>query len=394
MRLDLSPELDGFREEARSWLDGHLVGEFAAFTGREGKVSVKDADIRARWERELGRGGWLGLGLPKAYGGRGATLNEQIVFAYEYAMSCAPQRRFSLQGTDLIGPGLATYGSPEQKHRFLPGITSGEDVWCQGYSEPDAGSDLANIRTLAVRDGDEWVVNGQKVWTTMGMWADWIYAICRTNPSAPKHKSLSMLLIPMGQPGVVVRPITNIYGASDFAEVFFNDARTPLDSVLGEVDGGWPVAMGILGFERGTATLPHQMQFERELDELLQSVRRRGANTDAVVRQRLARAYADVRILGFNNQRNLTALMRDGVPGPAASIAKLYWANMHQRLCELNVDLLGADSMLTPCPNEDEREVTPRFLVSRAETIYGGSNEIQRNTLGERVLGLPKEPRS
>jgi alkylation response protein AidB-like acyl-CoA dehydrogenase len=392
--LDLTADQEAFRREAQRWLDDHLVGEFVHFTGREGPITDADADIRQRWERELGRGGWLGLGLPAEFGGRGATTAEQIVFSAEYARSRAPVRRFSVQGTELIGPGIATYGTGAQKARFLPGIISGEVNWGQGYSEPDAGSDLANVRTRAALDGDRWVINGQKTWTTMGTWADWIYTLVRTDPAEKKHRGLSMLLIPMHQPGVTTRPIRNIYGASEFAEVFFEDARTDVDLVLGEVDHGWSVALGILGFERGTATIPHQMQFERELDDIIDAARRRGSLADPVWRQRLVQAWIEVRILAISNQRKLSTLMReDGTLGPEASIAKLYWASMHQRLCELGVDVLGADGLLSAQQHDAERALAKIFLVSRAETIYGGSNEIQRNTLGERVLGLPKEPR-
>ena len=300
----------------------------------------------------------------------------------------------NLLGFVLVGPGLAAFASPAIKERFLPGICSGEVVWCQGYSEPDAGSDLANIKTRAELDGDEWVINGQKIWTTMGIWADWCYTVVRTNPSAPKHKGLSLLLIPVDQPGVEVRPIRNIYGISEFAEVFFTDARTSVDLVVGDVDNGWPVALGILGFERGTATLPHQMQFERELGEIIDAARRRGTNVDGAVRQRLAQAWIEVRILGLNNERKLATLM-DGslTPGPEASFAKLYWASMHKRMSALAIDVIGADGMLFEAPIEEEREMVRHFLTSRAETIYGGTNQIQRNTIGERVLGLPKEPR-
>jgi alkylation response protein AidB-like acyl-CoA dehydrogenase len=228
----------------------------------------------------------------------------------------------------------------------------------------------------------------------MGMWADWIYALVRTNPSVPKHQGLTMLLVPMDQAGVDVRPIRNIYGISEFAEVFFDDARTDAGLVLGEVDNGWPVAMGILGFERGTATLPHQMQFERELEAILTAARRRGRSADPALRQRLVQAWIEVRILGLSNQRKLTTLMRgDGTLGPEASIAKLYWASMHRRMSALGLDVLGADGLLWEADDEHEREMGRHFLTSRAETIYGGTNQIQRNTIGERVLGLPKEPR-
>jgi alkylation response protein AidB-like acyl-CoA dehydrogenase len=391
--LDLTPEHEAFRDEVRAWLSEHLVGEFLAFGGRGAAASEEGFEVRAAWERELARGGWLGLGFPKEYGGRGAGITEQIVFAYECAQAKAPYR-LSIQGTEMLGPTLVAFGSEAQKRRFLPDILAADVIWCQGFSEPGAGSDLAGVRTRATRDGDQWVLEGQKIWTTFGHHADWIYVLCRTNPDAPKHKGLSVLLVPMRQPGVEVRRIVNLAGASEFCEVFFDGARTDADLVVGEVDDGWRVALGTLGFERGTATLPHQMQFEREVDELFALARRRGVTDDPRVRQRLVDAWMGVRVLGFTNARKLVRLASgNGTLGPESSIGKVFWSEWHQRLCELKLDVLGPQGLLYGY-GDDERDGMQRtFLLSRAETIYGGANQIQRNTLGERVLGLPKEPR-
>jgi len=389
----LSTEEDRFREEVLAWLDAHLVGEFAAFGGRGAAASEEGFELRARWEKELASGGWLGIGFPQEHGGRGASVTEQIVFAYECARAKAPYR-LSIQGTEMLGPTLVAFGSDEQKRRFLPEILRADVIWCQGFSEPGAGSDLASVRTTAVREGNEWVLDGQKVWTTFGHHADWIYVLARTDPHAPKHRGLSFLLVPMHQAGVEVRPIVNIAGAGEFCEVFFDGARTAADLVVGEVNGGWGVALTTLGFERGTATLPHQMAFEREVDDLIALARARGLATDPVLRQRLADAWIGVRILAFTNGRKLVSLARgEGTLGPESSVGKLYWSEWHQRLCDLKLDVLGPEAMLYSY-DESEGEGRQRsFLLSRAETIYGGSNQIQRNTIGERVLGLPKEPR-
>jgi len=391
-QLGLSDDDDAFRDEVRSWLAEHLVGEFLEFGGRGAAASDEGFEVRARWEQELAKGGWLGLGFPKRYGGREMAIGAQIVFAYECARARAPYR-LSIQGTEMIGPTLVRLGTEAQKQRFLPGILAADVIWCQGFSEPDAGSDLANVRTQARLVGGRWVIDGQKIWTTFGHHADWIYVLCRTNPEAPKHRGLSLLLVPMHQPGVEVRPIRNLAGSSEFSEVFFDGATTDADLVVSGVDDGWRAALAVLGLERSTATLPHQMQFQREVDELIALSRRTGSVRDPSVRGRLVDAWIGVRILGLNNSRSLTALMRDGNPGPGSSIAKLYWSEWHQRLCELKLDVLGADALLYEYGVTVAEPMQHSFLLSRAETIYGGSSQIQRNTIGERVLGLPKGPR-
>ena len=361
--------------------------------GRGAAASEEAFDVRERWEKELGKGGWLGLGFPKEYGGREVGVGEQIVFALECVRANAPYR-LSIQGTEMFGPTLVAHGTHEQKRRFLPDILAADVIWCQGFSEPDAGSDLANVRTRAYLEGSEWVLDGQKIWTTFAHHADWIYVLCRTNPDVPKHRGLSLLMVPMRQSGIEVRTIRNIAGASEFCEVFFTGARTDADLVVGDVDDGWRVALSTLGLERGTATLQHQMQFEREVEELIEVARARGCAEDPRVRSRLADAWAGVQILGLNNARTLTALMRSGTAGPQSSVAKLYWAQWHQRLCELKLDVLGPEALVYHYDESASERMQRTFLLSRAETIYGGSNEIQRNTIGERVLGLPREPRA
>ena len=302
--------------------------------------------------------------------------------------------RVSVLGEGLIGPTLIHYGTPEQKARFLPPIVAGTELWCQGYSEPDAGSDLANVQTKAAPDPEtgEWVITGQKIWTSLAHQSDWCFVVCRTEPGSTRHRGLSYLLVPMDQEGIEVRPITQLTKTSEFNEVFFDGARTARENVLGEVGDGWRVALATLAFERGVAMLGHQVSFRRELDHLLDAARANGRAADPVFRQRLARAYGELEILRFNTLRSLSSI--DGpVAPPEASIIKLYWATWHQGLGELAIDVLGPAGMVAEAFPYELDEFQRSFMFSRAETIYGGSNEIQKNIIGERVLGLPPEPK-
>jgi alkylation response protein AidB-like acyl-CoA dehydrogenase len=383
-------EEEAFRRELQDWLAEHLVGEFTAHAGAGGPADNSHWDLRRAWERELVAGGWLGITWPTEYGGRGGTLNQELIFQYEHAAAGAPYW-VGVQGRDLFAPTLLRFGSDEQKARWLPPIMAVDEFWGQGFSEPDAGSDLASLQTRAVRDGDQWVVDGQKIWMTFGTYADWLYVLCRTNPDAPKHKGISLLVIDRHQAGVDVRPIRNIADGLEFAEVFLTGARTPLDHVIGPVDAGWSVAMGALGFERATTLLPYQGVFQREMEELTALVRRRGRSGDPILRQRLAGAYIGLQIMRYSTFRMLTGLLRNGELGSESSVSKLYWANWHRDFGELLVDVLGTEGLLTG----DDYDLSPfqrSFLNSRAETIYGGANEIQRNIVGERVLGLPRGP--
>ena len=390
-----SPEEASFRDEVRSWLSDHLKDEFAEIGGRGGPADEHGWDVRLEWERMLGKDRWVGLAWPEEYGGRNASIIEQVIFNEEYAKADAPAR-VSFFGEGLFAPTLIAYGTEEQKRRFLPRIQAVDELWCQGYSEPNAGSDLSNVQTRAVLDGDQWVVNGQKVWTTLAHRADWCFAVVRTDPAAPAHRGISYLLVPMDQPGVTVRPLQQMTGTAEFNEMFFDDARTERDNVLGEVDDGWKVAMATLGFERGTAFLSQQLGFQRELAELIDVARVHGATDDAVIRQSLADAWIGVQIMKYTGLRMLSTLVRRGVIGPEASIGKLYWSTWHRRLGELAMDVLGPDSQILPGVAGDPYgldELQRIFMFSRSETIYAGASEIQKNILGERVLGLPREPR-
>jgi alkylation response protein AidB-like acyl-CoA dehydrogenase len=385
--LRFTPAQEAFRAEARAWLDDRLDGEFAKVRGRGGPGDEHELfDERWAWEQELGRHGWIGLGWPAEYGGRGASLVEQMIFYEEYARAGGPGR-VGIIGEGLLGPTIVHFGSDVQKRRFLPGILGGTEIWCQGYSEPNAGSDLANVSTRAERDGDEWVITGQKVWTSLATWAHWIFVLCRTDRDAPKHKGLSYLLVPMDQPGIEVRPIVQITGHSEFNETFFDGARTAADNVVGDVNGGWRVAMGTLAFERGASTLGQQLSFENELRAITEAARANGASHDPVARQRLAQAWITLRVMRYHALRTLP-LMEHGTVSRETSIHKLFWASFHRALGELAIDVLGAGAVA----GGDER-FERLFLYTRADTIYGGSNQIQRNVIGEQALGLPREPR-
>jgi alkylation response protein AidB-like acyl-CoA dehydrogenase len=387
--LRFSAADEAFRAEVKGWLDEHLVGEFAELRGAGGPGREHEGfETRRAWERLLGRDGWVGIGWPAPHG-RGLPLMQQVVFHEEYAKAAAPQR-VNHMGENLLAPTLIAFGTDEQCSRFLPPIANGAELWCQGYSEPGAGSDLANVATKARLDGDEWVVTGQKVWTSLAHLADWCFVIARTDSGSSRHSGLSYLLVPMDQPGVDVRPIVQLTGTSEFNEVFFDGARTAAANVVGEPGDGWRVAMGTLGFERGVATLGQQIGFGRELDAVIDAARRTGAVDDPLLADRITRAWIDLRVLRYTALRMLSADASSGAPSDAgASISKLLWAGWHQRLGELAMSVLGADSTEVAASGGLD-DLQRLFLFSRSDTIYGGSNEIQRDIIARRVLGLPR----
>ena len=383
MDLSESPEDQAFRAEVRAWLEEHVpaAGDPLAHP--------------LAWNRHLAEHGWTCVGWPHEHGGRGLSLMQQVIFHEEYARSDAPGSVNHL-GEQLLGPTLIAFGTDAQKERFLPGIRSVEELWCQGYSEPGAGSDLANVQTRARLDGDDWVIDGQKVWTSNAHDAAWIFVLARTEPGSERHHGLSFLLVPMDQAGIEVRPIEQLTGEAEFNEVFFTGARTSSDLVVGAPGDGWRVAMGLLGFERGVSTLGQQVGFARELEGVVSLARDNGALDDPVIRDRVARSKVELEVMRLNALRGLSAAVAgegSASGGGAASIAKLVWANWHRDLGELAMAVAGREALTVREAPYELDQWQRLFLFSRADTIYGGSDEIQRNILAERVLHLPKEPK-
>jgi alkylation response protein AidB-like acyl-CoA dehydrogenase len=380
--LTLSPAEEAFRDELRAWLDSNNPGH-------EPEGDEAGFDFRRRWQRTLNDAGWAGVAWPKEYGGRGATLVESAIFNEEVVRSRTPQMA-NVLGLAMGGPTVIAHGTEEQKQRYLPAILSAEEIWCQGFSEPESGSDLASLKTRAVRDGDEWVVTGQKVWTTLAHQAKWCMLVARTDPDAPKHKGLTYFLMDMEQEQVGVRPLVQITGEAEFNELFIEEARIPNANIVGGEGNGWAVAITTLMHERATLAFGLQVAVQITLRELIEKAREsRGRNgstasDDPVIRQRLAQLLIESEVLRLNAYRGLTAIMRDGVPGPEGSLGKWHWSEVNQSLTELAMDIAGPHAML----NEDEW--TYRFLRARANSIEGGTTEILKNIVAERVLGLPR----
>ncbi len=392
--------LGEFRASVRDWLETALSGRFASLRGTGGPGREHEAfEERLGWQKHLAAAGWTCLGWPVEHGGRGASVAQQMIFHEEYARANAP-RSVNHLGEELLGPTLIAFGTADQQARFLPKIKSVDELWCQGYSEPGAGSDLAAVSTSARLVDGQWSVTGQKVWTSLAHVADWCFVIARTEPGSAGHKGLSYLLVPMKQSGVDVRPIVQLTGTAEFNEVFFDDARTDAAMVVGEVGDGWRVAMGTLAFERGVATLGQQVGFRRELDRVVALAKHTGAFDDPIIRAKLTRAWVGLEVMRAHAQRTL-ASVTSGTPGTAtqpgrklaseASVAKLLWAHWHRDLGELAMEVKGASSMVAGPDGLDEWQ--RMFLFARADTIYGGSDEIQRNIIAERTLGLPREAR-
>ncbi|MEU7811683.1 acyl-CoA dehydrogenase family protein [Pseudonocardia sp. NPDC049154] len=405
MNLDYPPEAEEFRAEVRAILAEELPG---VWRGLGALTDPKEADaFVARWRDVLARRRLLGVTWPEEYGARGLTKLHQVVLVEELAKAGVPVGGHNdTFGVKMVGNTLLLWGSDEQKSHFLPRILSGEDRWCQGYSEPGSGSDLASLSTRAVRDGDEWVLNGQKIWTSQAQRANWIFVLARTDPAAPKHRGISFLLVPMDQPGVEVRPIRSATGESEFNEVFFDDARTASANVVGPVHGGWKVAQTLLGFERGDEAATNPILFRAEFDRLVELARDTGRIGDPVVADRLAQLYCEVEIMRFLGYRVLTGYLAGNAPGPESSVSKLYWSEYHQRATDLALELEGmrlqvlSGRLPLRAFRTDDPGAPPEtgtwlgsYLNARAGTIYAGTSEVQRNILAESVLGLPREPR-
>lgn len=395
MKLSFSSADEAFRQEAAGWLEDNLSSDFAAVRFRGGPGDEHSVvEERKAWERRLAEGGWACIGWPEAYGGRGASIEQQVIFNEEYARAGGPGRMGHI-GETLTGPTLIAFGSDEQKARYLPGIRSGEDFWCQGYSEPNAGSDLANVKTRAVFDetAQQWRITGQKVWTSLAHESQYCFVIARTDPESVGHKGLGFFLVTLDQPGVDIRPIAQLTGTSEFNEVFFDEAVCDAADIVGAPGDGWKVAMGLLGFERGVSTLGQQMLFQNEFDEIVRIARDNGAAQDPVIRQRIADAHVGLRIMRFNSMRMLSGGGDDGTLQKEAMIYKLYWATWHRNLGKLAMDVLGAESEILEEGPYQLNRLQSMYLFTRSDTIYGGTNQIQRNIIAERALGMPREPR-
>ena len=408
MELTYAPEDELFRAEIRAWLHDNLPkGWFDK--GFEMSNDARDK-FNKEWPNKLFEGGWICATWPTEYGCKGLTTMQGVVLSEEFANAKAPMRA-DFFGDTLVGPTLLQWGTEEQKKEFLPQILNGQMRWCQGFSEPNSGSDLASLKTTAVLDGDEWIINGQKVWTTQGHHADYCFLLTRTDPDAPKHKGISYLLVPMRQPGVEVRGIVQPDGTAEFCEVFFDNARCPKDNVVGGINNGWIVTNSTLAFERGMSATTGYRRFEAEYKAMVRGAKENGRINDPEIRQRLMDFYTKIQILKINGLRSLsTTLMNKKDPSMAALGAtnKMFWTEMHQRAMELALDISGANAMLVdyamgdanwPGTSRDKRRdgypvsgMMSSFFFSRSETIWGGTSQIQRNIVGERVLGLPKEP--
>ena len=391
MDLNLTPNEQQFRDEFRAWLKANVPPEWTG-GGTNSEDRGVYLDYLRDWQRKLYESGWAGIAWPKEYGGRGATLMEQAIFQEELARAGAPQLIGTI-GLSLVGPTIIAMGTEEQKARYLPKILSGEEIWCQGFSEPNAGSDLAALGTKATRDGEDFIVNGQKIWTSFAQMADWCLLLVRTDTEAPKHRGITCLLADMHSEGISVRPLRQMSGDAGFNEVFFSNVRVNASQVLGEIDKGWTTAIAALMNERANLGTGAQVLFKRHLEALIARARTitrddgRPASEDPLVRQKLAQAYLELEILRLNTNRALTSLSKTGVPGPEGSTQKLYWSEMNQRTQQIAQEILGPYGQLKDFDNGMWEYA---YLRSRGNTIEAGTSEIQRNIIAERVLGLPK----
>ena len=396
MDLNLTPQETAFRDNLRAWLKDNLNPDWRKEYAALGGDQRADFEYLRAWQRKVYEGGYAGIHWPKEFGGRGSSLMEVAIFNEEMAAAGAPNMP-GILGLALVGPTVIHFGTPEQKARYLSKILSGEEIWCQGFSEPNAGSDLAALRTEAVLDGDHWVVTGQKVWTSYGWASDWCELVVRTDPSAPKHKGLTVILVDMKSPGVEVRPLRQITGESEFNELFFTNVRVPVENTVGKVNDGWNVALGTLMFERATLGAGMHIIYKRNFDRLVQlakTTERNGkpASEDPVIRQRLAQAYSEIEIMRLNQMRIFSKLTSSGVPGPEGSVQKILWSELNQRFQQLAQEILGPYAQLSKhsAHTIDEGAFSYGFLRSRGNTIEAGTSEIQRLILGHFVLGLPK----
>jgi alkylation response protein AidB-like acyl-CoA dehydrogenase len=392
MDFDFTPEQETFRKDVRQWLERHLPDDlrgrgFAA--SRAGREEV--GRLRA-WQKTMYEAGYVGMNWPTQFGGRGATLTEQIILYQEMSRAESPQF-VNRGGLSMLGPTLMKYGTPAQQARFLPRILTADELWCQGFSEPNAGSDLANLQTRAAREGDHFVVNGQKVWTSMAHVADWCFLLVRTDADAPKHKGISFLLVDMKTPGITVRPLRQMTGEAEFNEVFFDNVRVPVENLVHRLHEGWAVAITTLAYERDLLTFIRHISLRNAVHRLVRLVQERGRARDPVIRQKLAAIWIGEQALQLNAYRSLTRILKGGQPGPEGSTSKLFWSHLDQELAQVATEVLGPAAQLGPGANgaPDEGQWEFYTLLAQASGIRAGTSEILRNILSERVLGLAKD---
>ena len=392
MNFDFTEREEAFRKEVRAWLEQHLPDDLRGRAFAASRADVDEVRRLRAWQRQMAEAGYVGMDWPREFGGRGAAITEMVILYQEMARAESPQI-VNRGGVSMLGPTLMKLGTPAQQQRFLRRILTAEDLWCQGFSEPNAGSDLANLQTRAVLDGDHFVVNGQKVWTSMGHVADWCFLLVRTDPAAAKHKGISFLLVDMKTPGITVRPLRQITGEAEFNETFFDNVRVPAENLVGKVNEGWSVAITTLAYERDLLTFIRHISLRNALHRLVKLTQSRGRNTDPVVRQKIAELWIGEQALQLNGYRSLTKILRGGQPGPEGSTSKLFWSQLDQELALAATQIIGPYSQIAEgsawAPDHGQWQFYE--LLARGSGIRAGTTEILRNILGERVLGLPKD---
>jgi alkylation response protein AidB-like acyl-CoA dehydrogenase len=392
MDFDFTPEQEAFRKEVRAWLEANLPDELRGRSFAASRGDVEDVRKLRAWQKTMADAGYVGMDWPREFGGRGATFVEMVILYQEMARAESPQI-LNRGGVSMLGPTLMKYGTPAQRQRFLRRILTAEDLWCQGFSEPNAGSDLANLQTRAVLDGDHFVVNGQKVWTSMGHVADWCFLLVRTDPAAAKHKGISFLLVDMKTPGITVRPLRQMTGEAEFNETFFDNVRVPVENLVGKLHEGWGVAITTLAYERDLLTFIRHISLRNALHRLVRLVRERGRSADPVIRQKIAALWIGEQALQLNAYRSLTRILHGVPPGPEGSTSKLFWSHLDQELAQVATEVIGPASQLgedSPWAPDDGQWQFYACLA-QASGIRAGTTEILKNILGERVLGLPKD---
>ena len=392
MDFEFTLEQEAFRKEVRLWLERNLPADLRGRGFAASRAEPEEVRRLRAWQKTMYGAGYVGIDWPREFGGRGASLVEQIILYQEMARAESPQL-LNRGGLSMLGPTLMKYGTPAQRARFLSRILTADDLWCQGFSEPNAGSDLANLQTRAALEGDHFVVNGQKVWTSMGHVADWCFLLVRTDPEAAKHKGISFLLVDMETPGITVRPLRQLTGEAEFNEVFYDNVRIPAENLVGKLNEGWSVALHTLAYERDLLTFIRHISLQTAVTRLTRLARDRGKGGDPVLRQKIAGIYIGEQALKLNGYRSLTRILRGGAPGPEGSIAKLHWSQVDQELALVATEVLGPSSQIAAgspwAPDDGQWEFYE--LLARGSGIRAGTTEILRNILGERVLGLPKD---